>query len=253
MKKCVVIKVFGHIVQPYWSSWKNLSWVLVVFQVTEIRLKYFDTIPVAAAMCVLKTGFLFVASEFGNQWVSKLLLQVLSFPVGSWQPEFVVSSVTFTKLLIWVMMTRSQSSPLPCRWRRATHSSFSLGPWRTWFWWTNKRTCHQSCPARCVSLGLRVWTESEFRSDFYLFKLCQIADLANEDTPQLYVACGRGSRSTLRVLRHGLEVHAQFHHTSHTDTHTHCWLRNWWGFHVSSLTKAWRVCQTFWCQPEGQV
>ncbi|VDL60497.1 unnamed protein product [Hymenolepis diminuta] len=35
--------------------------------VTEIRLKYFDTVPVATAMCVLKTGFLFVASEFGNQ------------------------------------------------------------------------------------------------------------------------------------------------------------------------------------------
>lgn len=29
---------------------------------------------------------------------------------------------------------------------------------------------------------------------------------AAEDTPQLYMACGRGSRSTLRVLRHGLEV-----------------------------------------------
>jgi splicing factor 3B subunit 3 len=35
---------------------------------------------------------------------------------------------------------------------------------------------------------------------------CQIADLANEDTPQIYAACGRGSRSTMRVLRHGLEV-----------------------------------------------
>jgi splicing factor 3B subunit 3 len=35
---------------------------------------------------------------------------------------------------------------------------------------------------------------------------CQIADLANEDTPQLYAACGRSSRSTMRVLRHGLEV-----------------------------------------------
>ena len=32
------------------------------------------------------------------------------------------------------------------------------------------------------------------------------AILANEDTPQLYSACGRGPRSTLRVLRHGLEV-----------------------------------------------
>lgn len=34
----------------------------------------------------------------------------------------------------------------------------------------------------------------------------QISDLANEDTPQLYVACGRGPRSSFRVLRHGLEV-----------------------------------------------
>lgn len=34
----------------------------------------------------------------------------------------------------------------------------------------------------------------------------QVADLANEDTPQLYMLCGRGPRSSLRVLRHGLEV-----------------------------------------------
>lgn len=35
--------------------------------VREIKLKYFDTVAVASSMCVLKTGFLFVASEFGNQ------------------------------------------------------------------------------------------------------------------------------------------------------------------------------------------
>lgn len=35
--------------------------------VSEIKLKYFDTVPPATAMCVLKTGFLFVACEFGNQ------------------------------------------------------------------------------------------------------------------------------------------------------------------------------------------
>lgn len=39
---------------------------------------------------------------------------------------------------------------------------------------------------------------------------CHIADLANEDTPQLYVTCGRGPRSTLRILRHGLEVIINF-------------------------------------------
>ena len=41
---------------------------------------------------------------------------------------------------------------------------------------------------------------------FCQFLLFQISDLANEDTPQLYAACGRGPRSSLRVLRHGLEV-----------------------------------------------
>ena len=35
-------------------------------QVTELKIKYFDTIPVTSAMCVLKSGFLFAASEFGN-------------------------------------------------------------------------------------------------------------------------------------------------------------------------------------------
>lgn len=37
--------------------------------VTEIKLKYFDTVPPATAMCVLKTGFLFVAAEFGNHYL----------------------------------------------------------------------------------------------------------------------------------------------------------------------------------------
>ena len=39
-----------------------------------------------------------------------------------------------------------------------------------------------------------------FSSCRFFFKL------ANEDTPQLYALCGRSARSSLRVLRHGLEV-----------------------------------------------
>lgn len=34
--------------------------------VTEVKVKYFDTIPVTASIAVLKTGFLFAASEYGN-------------------------------------------------------------------------------------------------------------------------------------------------------------------------------------------
>lgn len=34
----------------------------------------------------------------------------------------------------------------------------------------------------------------------------RVANLINADTPQIYSVCGRGARSSLRTLRHGLEV-----------------------------------------------
>lgn len=34
----------------------------------------------------------------------------------------------------------------------------------------------------------------------------KVEDLTNERQPQLYLACGRGANSSLRVLRHGLTV-----------------------------------------------
>ncbi|KAM3609009.1 uncharacterized protein V6R79_008448 [Siganus canaliculatus] len=123
--------------------------------VTEIRLKYFDTIPVATAMCVLKTGFLFVSSEFGNHY----LYQIAHLGDDDDEPEF--------------------SSAMP------------LEEGDTFFF--------QPRPLK----NLVLVDEQESLSPIMS---CQIADLANEDTPQLYAACGRGPRSTLRVLRHGLEV-----------------------------------------------
>ena len=35
--------------------------------VKALSLKYFDTVPVASGMCLLKNGLLFVCSEFANQ------------------------------------------------------------------------------------------------------------------------------------------------------------------------------------------
>lgn len=34
--------------------------------VSEVKVKYFDTLPPCSSICVLKTGFLFAAAEFGN-------------------------------------------------------------------------------------------------------------------------------------------------------------------------------------------
>ncbi|KAI0051028.1 hypothetical protein FA95DRAFT_1513146 [Auriscalpium vulgare] len=35
--------------------------------VKAVKIKYFDTVPIASSLCILKSGFLYVASEFGNQ------------------------------------------------------------------------------------------------------------------------------------------------------------------------------------------
>ena len=34
----------------------------------------------------------------------------------------------------------------------------------------------------------------------------KVANLNNEETPQIYALCGRGSRSSFRMMKHGLEV-----------------------------------------------
>jgi splicing factor 3B subunit 3 len=34
----------------------------------------------------------------------------------------------------------------------------------------------------------------------------KVEDLAKEGNPQIYMLCGAGGRSTLRILRHGLAV-----------------------------------------------
>ena len=36
-------------------------------EVERISIKYFDTVPLATSLCILKSGFLFVAAETGNQ------------------------------------------------------------------------------------------------------------------------------------------------------------------------------------------
>lgn len=38
----------------------------VTGEVRRLKIKYFDTVPTAASLCILKSGFLYVASQFGN-------------------------------------------------------------------------------------------------------------------------------------------------------------------------------------------
>ncbi|XP_063828077.1 splicing factor 3B subunit 3 isoform X1 [Ostrinia nubilalis] len=123
--------------------------------VTEIKLKYFDTVPVATSMCVLKTGFLFVACEFGNHY----LYQIAHLGDEDDEPEF--------------------SSAMPLE----EGDTFFFAP----------------RPLRNLVLVDELDSLSPILG-------CHVADLAGEDTPQVYLACGRGPRSSIRALRHGLEV-----------------------------------------------
>lgn len=87
---------------------------LFPFQVTEIRLKYFDTVPVAAAMCVLKTGFLFVASEFGNQWVVLLLSRFTLATIKVGEREVVSGPCSFSWECFMAFRTKVLPSSLLC-------------------------------------------------------------------------------------------------------------------------------------------
>ena len=42
-------------------------------KVEDLTIKYFDTIPPCASLCIMKTGFLFAASEFGNHALYKFI------------------------------------------------------------------------------------------------------------------------------------------------------------------------------------
>ncbi|UXI19321.1 DNA polymerase beta-like [Sarcoptes scabiei] len=123
--------------------------------VTAIKIKYFDTVPVATSLCVLRTGFLFVAAEFGNHY----LYQIVHLGDNDNEPEF--------------------------------SSSMPLDEAETFYF----------TPRSLKNLFLVDEIES-----LSPIMHCQIADVANEETPQLLMACGRGPRSTFRLLRHGLEV-----------------------------------------------
>ncbi|KAJ3911014.1 mono-functional DNA-alkylating methyl methanesulfonate N-term-domain-containing protein [Lentinula edodes] len=92
-------------------------------EVKSLKIKYFDTVPVASSLCILKSGFLFVASEFLNDY----FYPFQKLGDDDEEPEF---------------------SP------------------------------------------------TSYRSNLALA----------DELESIFAACGRGSRSSLRTLRHGLEV-----------------------------------------------
>lgn len=121
--------------------------------VNDVIVKYFDTIPPAASMCVLKTGFLFSASEFANSFL-------FQFQGIGEDDDTPFSNSKMDASDIVYMQPRALTNLV------MIDEMESLSP---------------------VTDML-------------------VADLAKEHTPQIYTLCGRGPRSSLRILRHGLAV-----------------------------------------------
>ncbi|RDX87904.1 Spliceosome-associated protein 130 B, partial [Mucuna pruriens] len=126
-------------------------------RVSELKIKYFDTIPVTASMCVLKSGFLFAASEFGNH----ALYQFKS--IGE-DEDVEASSAT-------LMETEEGFQPVFFQ------------------------------PRRLKNLVRIDQVES-----LMPITDMKVSNLFEEETPQIFTLCGRGPRSSLRILRTGLAV-----------------------------------------------
>ncbi|KAI0339861.1 hypothetical protein BDW22DRAFT_549697 [Trametopsis cervina] len=132
--------------------------------VRAVKIKYFDTVPIASSLSILKSGFLFVAAEFGNHQ----LYQFQKLGDDDNEPEF--SSTSYPSFGM-----ADPTAPLP----RAYFQPRGLD-------------------------NLTLVDELESLDPIIDAKVLNI--LPNSDSPQIFAACGRGPRSSLRMLRHGLDV-----------------------------------------------
>lgn len=135
--------------------------------VTDVVVTVFDSLPCAVALCITKTGMLFVASEFGNHLL-------LSFQTIQEDESTIIAHSVPDEL----NEELGDDSLSACR----VALSFTASP-------------------TLKSLAV----EDEIESMAPITDM-MIEDIAREGTPQIYSLCGRGNRSTMRVLRHGVSV-----------------------------------------------
>ena len=128
-------------------------------EVRRLKIKYFDTVPIASNLCILKSGFLFVASETGNHH----FYQFEKLGDDDEETEF-------------------------------DSDSFPADP-------SEPYTPVYFHPRGAENVNL---VESIDSMNPLLD--CKVANLTNEDAPQIYSICGSGARSSFRTLKHGLDV-----------------------------------------------
>jgi splicing factor 3B subunit 3 len=128
-------------------------------EVRRLKIKYFDTVPIATSLCILKSGFLFVASEFGNHQ----FYQFEKLGDDDDETEYISDNFPTDPMEPY---TPVYFHPRPAENLNLVESIDSMNPLMD----------------------------------------CKVANLTEEDAPQIYSICGTGARSTFRTLKHGLEV-----------------------------------------------
>jgi splicing factor 3B subunit 3 len=136
--------------------------------VVDVVVTVFDSIACASALCITKTGMMFVAAEFGNHY----LLQFQK--MGDDDTAIVAHSVSDDTI----------NEELGDDSISASRVALAFQP----------------------SLKLQNLAVTDEIESLACITDMTIEDLAKEGTPQIYTLCGRGNRSTLRVLRHGISV-----------------------------------------------
>jgi splicing factor 3B subunit 3 len=151
-------------------------------EVKALKIKYFDTVPVASSLCILKSGFLFVASEFGNQCVIFFFAATSHQPAGPHRELY-----QFQKLGDDDDEKEFSSRDYPSYGMAQPQHPLPRAYFR---------------PRPLENLALA--DEIESLNPILDAKVLNL--LPNSDSPQIFTLNGRGSRSMLRTLRHGLEV-----------------------------------------------
>ncbi|KIW43954.1 pre-mRNA-splicing factor rse1 [Exophiala oligosperma] len=128
-------------------------------EVQALNVKYFDTVPVANSLHILKSGFLFVSAENGNHHFYQ-----------------------FEKLGDDDEETEFASGDYP------SDPSEDYSP-----------AYFHPRPLSNLNLVQSIDSANPLMD-------CKVANLLDEDAPQIYSICGSGARSSFKTLKHGLSV-----------------------------------------------
>ena len=128
-------------------------------EVRRLKIKYFDTVPLASSLHILKSGFLFLSCESGNHHFYQFE------KLGDDDEETEITSDDY--------------------------SADPTEPYKPAFFHPR------------VAENVRLVQSLDSMNPLLD---CKVANLLDEDAPQIYSVCGTGARSSFRTLKHGLSI-----------------------------------------------